>query len=77
MQYLKLQCDNYPCNCEFLVALDEWYKKEYEGIRSYFTCPICDMSAWINGEPKIVDIPEYIFLNRSVEDPAKYYTDED
>lgn len=43
MKYIKLKCNENDCRCEFLVALDDWYMKDYEGkIHEYYCCPICE-----------------------------------
>ena len=43
MKYIKLKCNEHGCMCEFLVALNDWYMKDYEGkVHEWYVCPICE-----------------------------------
>ena len=58
MKYIKLKCDSYNCETEFLIAINEWYNREYEEkIHEYYVCPICESMVFVdNKENCIVDI---------------------
>ena len=56
MKYIKLKCEEYDCETEFLIALNDWYNKEYSGkILDFYTCPICDSLVFAD-ENNIVEI---------------------
>jgi len=41
MRYIKLKCEQYDCEAEILIVINDWYNKEFEGrIQDFYICPI-------------------------------------
>ena len=57
MKYIKIQCDKYDCEAKFLIAMDNWYIKEYGNvIHEWYICPICEGIAHTK-EGCIIELP--------------------
>ena len=51
VKYIKLRCNSYDCRTEFLIALDNWYQKEFNGeVHDYYSCPICEDMVYSEGD---------------------------
>ena len=57
MRYIKLKCEQYDCEAEILIVINDWYNKEFEGrIQDFYICPICNSLVHPNKEDCIIEI---------------------
>ncbi len=51
MKYIKLKCNRYDCEAEFLIAMNDWYKEELgEEVLKYYICPLCEAMCYTDDD---------------------------